>query len=66
MTTSAEYERAAALITDTMLVMMIRRTFSHLSSKEREEIVVAVIDKMARRHNHGVRLEVCIGADDDG
>lgn len=52
-----DYERATAIITHTTLSVSVSRTYPEYTMRERNALIVGVIDRLARMRGYAIRRE---------
>jgi hypothetical protein len=57
------YERIAAIVSYGTIKLSIEKAFPALSAQEHAQMIVAVIDRMARMQGFGVRRENYVSGD---
>jgi hypothetical protein len=62
----SDYVKAAAIVTNVSIKMSIRFSWPHLEEKDREVMLIDVIDRMARLHGWSLRREPVLAEEDSG
>jgi hypothetical protein len=62
--TYEDFSRATAIINHAVIKMSVEKTFPNASNKEQDDMILLVIERMARMRGYAIRREVFEGADE--